>query len=81
MSPIYPFLSTHVEQTTASRANHHDPVASAMQSASLFLKLSLSLSQFDRIWWMFLFSFVSFVFIYWEMILYIYLEAENVNNQ
>ena len=52
-------------------------------SLSLFLSLSLSsfLSQFDRIWWMFLFGFVSFVFIYWEMILYIYLEAKNVNNQ
>ena len=42
------------------------------------LSLSLSLSQFDWIWWMFFFGFVSFVFIYWEMILYIYLEAEKM---
>ena len=43
------------------------------------LSLSSFFSQFDRIWWFFfLLGFVSFVLIYWEMILYIYLEAEKM---
>ena len=88
ISPIYPF------SLYPCRANHrksskppwpnwlcHAICLSFPQTISLSLSLSLSLSQFDRIWCMFLFGFVSFVFIYWEMILYIYLEAENVNNQ
>ena len=32
MSSIYPFLSTHVEQTTARRATHRDLVASVVRS-------------------------------------------------
>ena len=35
----------------------------------LSLSLSLSLSQFDRIWWIFFVGICFFVFIYWEMIL------------
>ena len=50
--------STHIRRPHSS-----NPVA------SLSLSLSLSLSQFDQIWWIFLLGFVSFVFIYWEMIL------------
>ena len=41
--------------------------------------LSSFFSQFDRIWWIFFFlSFVSFVFLYWGMILYICLAAEKM---
>ena len=65
-SRLYRAISpSHPPYNLASRSN---PVAS----------LSSFFSWFDRIWWIFFLDFVSFVFLYWGMILYICLTAEKM---
>ena len=53
------------------------PIATPCRSQHCAL-LSSFFSQFDRIWWIFFLGFVSFVFLYWGMILYICLAAEKM---
>ena len=46
--------------------------------SNLVASLSSFFFQFDWIWWIFILGFVSFVFLYWGMILYICLPAEKM---
>ena len=76
----------------ASRQLTLAPITDPHQCLSLFLLLSIwpdlmiffpefcffCVSLYDRIWWIFFLGFVSIVFLYWGMILYIRLVAEKM---
>ena len=76
-----PTTTNRADRMIKQRSHRADcstaPIATPCRSQHCAL-LSSFFSQFDRIWWIFFLGFVSFVFLYWGMILYICLAAEKM---